>query len=59
MLEDPMVQPDESMFKMSVSPMAAPDKKEKVRITFKAGVPVAIKNLTDGTEHTEPLAIFE
>ncbi|WP_346298701.1 argininosuccinate synthase [Halomonas sp. BM-2019] len=45
-LEDPWVEPDESMFTRSVSPEAAPDKPTYVEIEFKNGDPVAI----DGKE---------
>lgn len=41
-LEDPWVEPDESMFTRSVSPEAAPDKPTYVEIEFKYGDPVAI-----------------
>lgn len=57
-LEDEMCAPDESMFKMSNSPKNAPDEAEKVRIEFKAGIPIKIKNLSDNTEHTDPLDLF-
>jgi len=48
------------MFKMSVSPQDAPDAIEKIRIEFKAGVPVSIENLTSKKEgkKTNPLDIF-
>lgn len=45
-LEDPWVEPDESMFTRSVSPEAAPDKATYLEIEFKNGDPVAI----DGKE---------
>jgi argininosuccinate synthase len=41
-LEDPMFEPEASMFKLSVDPMDAPDEPEKVTIEFEAGVPVAV-----------------
>jgi len=41
-LEDPWVEPDEEMFRLSVSPENAPDKPEYVEIEFKAGDAVAI-----------------
>src|SRR5712672_2815188 len=41
-LEDPSFEPEASMFKLTVDPMAAPDAPEKVSITFASGVPVAV-----------------
>ena len=41
-LEDPWVEPDESMFVRSVSPEAAPDEAETVEIDFERGDPVAV-----------------
>jgi len=58
MLEDAMCRPDESMFKMSVSPQAAPDTPEKIRIEFEKGVPVKLTNLDDKTEITDSLDLF-
>merc|ERR1711953_1582383 len=58
MLEDAMCGPDDSMFKMTVSPKAAPDTPEVVQIEFVKGVPVKIINKSDGTEKTDPLDIF-
>ena len=41
-LEDPSFEPEASMFKLTVDPIAAPDVPENVAITFVAGVPVAV-----------------
>jgi argininosuccinate synthase len=41
-LEDPWVAPDESMFRLSVSPEAAPDTPTTITIDFEHGDPVAI-----------------
>ncbi len=41
-LEDPMFEPEKSMFKLSVDPMDAPDTPEKLTITFESGIPVAV-----------------
>lgn len=41
-LEDPMFEPEASMFKLSVDPMDAPDEPETVTIEFESGVPVAV-----------------
>ncbi|MFO1241811.1 MAG: argininosuccinate synthase [Rickettsiales bacterium] len=41
-LEDPWVGPDESMFRLTVSPENAPNEPEIVEIEFKKGDPVAI-----------------
>jgi len=45
-LEDPWNEPDESMFRLTVSPEAAPDKPRYVEIDFEDGAPVRI----DGRE---------
>ena len=60
MLEDAACTPDESMFKMSVSPENAPDEVEKVRVEFKAGVPVKLTSFKDGVDKakTDPLELF-
>lgn len=57
-LEDAACGPEESMFKMTVSPQAAPDTSETVVIEFVKGAPVKITNKTDGTVKTDPLDIF-
>ncbi|CAJ1936403.1 unnamed protein product [Cylindrotheca closterium] len=57
-LEDAMSPPEESMFKMTVSPKSAPDASETVQIEFSKGIPVKITNTTDGTVKTDPLDIF-
>ncbi len=46
LLEDPWNEPEESMFKLSKSPEAAPDKATYIELEFKQGNPVAI----DGEE---------
>merc|ERR1719446_1712108 len=46
------------MFKMTVSPQAAPNASETVVIEFVKGVPVKITNKTDGTVKEDPLELF-
>eukprot|EP00978_Attheya_sp_CCMP212_P003523 scaffold7254_cov49-Attheya_sp.AAC.4 len=58
MLEDAMCPPEESMFKMTVSPQNAPNESETVRIEFKNGIPTKITNLNDNTVKTDPLDLF-
>mmetsp|Transcript_17487 Transcript_17487/g.25882 ORF Transcript_17487/g.25882 Transcript_17487/m.25882 type:complete len:422 (-) Transcript_17487:246-1511(-) len=58
MLEDAMCGPEESMFKMTVSPKDAPEEAEKIKIEFKKGIPVKITNLSDNTVITDPLELF-
>ena len=60
MLEDAMCSPEDSMFKMTVSPQAAPDTPEKVRIEFVKGVPTKITNLSEenATPITDSLELF-
>jgi len=52
-LEDPWNEPDEVMFKFTVSPEKAPDTPTYLEITFRNGDPVAL----DGKE-MDPLALF-
>ena len=52
-LEDPWVEPDESMFVLSVSPEKAPDRPTSIEIEFEAGVPAAV----DG-EKLSPAALL-
>jgi argininosuccinate synthase len=44
-LEDPMFEPEASMFKLTVDPQDAPDTPEKVTITFEEGIPVAVNGV--------------
>ena len=53
-LEDPWVEPAESMFRLSVSPQEAPDEPTTVIIDFEHGDPVAV----DG-EHLSPATLLE
>jgi len=53
LLEDPWNEPDEEMFKLSVSPEKAPDKPTYIEIDFELGTPVAI----DG-ERLGPVALM-
>ena len=48
-LEDAAETYEESMFKMSVSPQAAPETSTMVDIEFVKGIPVKLTNKTDGT----------
>lgn len=53
-LEDPWNEPDESMFKLTVSPEKAPDTPTYLELEFSNGNPVAL----DG-QQLEPLALFQ
>jgi argininosuccinate synthase len=44
-LEDPMFEPEPSMFKLTADPMDAPNEPEKVTITFEEGVPVEVNGV--------------
>jgi argininosuccinate synthase len=57
-LEDPAFRPPESTFSKTVSPKDAPDKETIIQIHFKDGTPVKVNNEEDGTEVTNPLALF-
>lgn len=43
-LEDPWVEPDESMFTRSVSPFSAPDQPTYLEVNFEQGDPVGINS---------------
>jgi argininosuccinate synthase len=53
-LEDPALEPEESMYQMSVSPENAPDEAEVVKIDFEQGIPVALDDV-----QLPPAAIIE
>ena len=57
-LEDAFVGPEDSMFKMTVSPKDAPDTPEVIQIEFLNGVPIKLVNMNDKTEITDPLELF-
>lgn len=44
-LEDPALEPEESMYQLTVSPENAPDEPEVVEITFERGCPVAVNGV--------------
>lgn len=44
-LEDPMFEPEKSMFKLSVDPTDAPETPESITIDFVEGVPVAVNGV--------------
>jgi argininosuccinate synthase len=58
MLEDPLRVPPADMFRLTRSPLDAPDAPATIEITFEDAVPVRVANLDDGTEHTDPLDLF-
>jgi argininosuccinate synthase len=57
-LEDPMKRPDKDVFTVCVDPTDAPDKVTAIEIEFRDALPVRVKNLDDGHEETDPLALF-
>jgi argininosuccinate synthase len=57
-LEDAAETYEEDMFKMTVSPQAAPDESTFVDVEFVKGVPVKMTNKKDGTVKTDPLELF-
>ena len=58
-LEDPSKEPDQDMFKLTVSPKDAPDKETKICIEFEKGIPVAVSNLKDKVEVKGSLELFD
>ncbi|HIN39116.1 MAG TPA: argininosuccinate synthase, partial [Flavobacteriales bacterium] len=57
-LEDPSNRPSEDVFSLTNSLKSAPDKETIIEIEFKNGIPIAVRNLDDGTEKTDPLDLF-
>src|SRR5262249_23637871 len=53
-LEDPRNAPLESTWQLTVSPQTAPDREEKVKISFRDGVPVAVNGL-----EMDPVSLVE
>jgi argininosuccinate synthase len=53
-LEDPAVAPADDMFRMTTSPEDSPDQPEYVAVTFEAGVPTLVENITEG--HTKSIS---
>lgn len=51
-LEDPWAEPEESMYKLSVSPERAPDKPQYVEIEFENGTPIAVDDKRLGLVET-------
>ena len=58
-LEDPNFEPRKDMFLKTKDPQEAPDKAEEIMIEFRRGIPVAVRNLSDGTMKSDPLELFQ
>jgi argininosuccinate synthase len=58
-LEDPRLSPGESVFSMTKSPKDAPDAETRITIRFKDGVPVEVRDLTNGVVRTDPYELFQ
>jgi argininosuccinate synthase len=57
-LEDPMKRPDKEIFTVCVDPRDAPDKVTTIEIEFHDARPIRVKNLDNGHQETDPLALF-
>ncbi|CAG8675149.1 8322_t:CDS:2, partial [Dentiscutata erythropus] len=57
-LEDPNVTPPKDMWKLTVDPEDAPNTPERITIAFEKGIPVMVKNHSDGTTVSDPLDLF-
>lgn len=57
-LEDPWTTPDESVFCLTRSPMAAPDRETVIALHFKDGIPVKVVDETNGVEKSDPYELF-
>jgi argininosuccinate synthase len=58
-LEDPKFEPQKDMFLKTKDPEDAPDTPEEIMIQFRRGIPVMVQNLSDGTEKSDPLELFQ
>lgn len=58
-LEDPKFEPEEGMFKKTVSPQKAPDKETNIVIEFKSGIPVKVVNLSENKTVAGSLELFQ
>jgi len=59
LLEDPKYEPEEELFKKTVSPKNAPDKETKIMIEFKKGIPVKVSNISEGKTVEGALNLFK
>ncbi len=57
-LEDPAHVCGEEIYSRTCAIEKAPDQADMIALTFKAGIPVKVENLTDGTVKTDPLDLF-
>jgi len=57
-LEDPGLKADKHVYSKTVSPVDAPDKKTKVVIEFKNGIPMKVEDKTNNIVKTKPLELF-
>ncbi|MDX1501766.1 MAG: argininosuccinate synthase [Thermoanaerobaculia bacterium] len=57
-LEDPMAEPPEEMFKLTRSPREAPDEPARLEIHFRDALPVRAVDLASGESREDPLELF-
>lgn len=57
-LEDPRNGSEKDMWRMTTDPEDAPDKADNIVIDFKAGIPVRVENVGDGTVKSDPVGLF-
>lgn len=57
-LEKPECPPPDNIYQMTSNPDTWPDKEDKLRIEFKRGVPVKVKNLNTNEEFNDSLEIM-
>jgi argininosuccinate synthase len=58
LLEDPMLPPPADMFRLTRALEDTPDTAAELSIHFEDARPVRVVNHDDGTEHTDPVALF-
>ena len=56
-LEDPFIAPAEEMYRLTRSPIDAPDRADVIELHFRDSIPVKLVEV-DGTETTDPLDLF-
>jgi argininosuccinate synthase len=58
LLEDPLATPPEDIFRLTKSLEEASNIPDEIEVHFKDAIPVEVRNLKDGTVHTDPMDLF-
>ncbi|MEM7049575.1 MAG: argininosuccinate synthase [Acidobacteriota bacterium] len=58
MLEDPLLAPPDDIFRLTRSPLDAPETPARLEIEFRDALPVAVRDLDQGAAWDDPLEMF-